>query len=217
MSTSPAAAAPFPVLQAQGLQFAFGAKAVVRDLSLQLLPGLSVLTGDEHSGKTTVLRLLAGVLMAQAGTLRLHGIDARTDAAAYRAQVFWADPRDPRWEGVVVRHYLASVQALYPAWQADLLEALLDALALSAHLDKRFDMLSAGSRRKVFLAAGFAAGAALTLLDTPLAALDRRSCDVVLELLEEAALHPRRAWLVADYEAPAIAPLAAHITLPAPL
>ena len=53
----------------------------------------------------------------------------------------------------------------------------------------------------------------LLLMDEPFAALDKRSIRCVLDLLREAASHTTRAWVVADYEAPAGVPLAQHIDL----
>jgi energy-coupling factor transporter ATP-binding protein EcfA2 len=75
-------------------------------------------------------------------------------------------------------------------------------------------MLSTGSKRKVWVAAAFAAGAAHTLLDDPFAALDQPSIRFVLGLLQEVASDPMRAWLVADYQAPAGLSLASVIDLP---
>ena len=75
---------------------------------------------------------------------------------------------------------------------------------------------SAGSRRKLGLVAAFAGGAPVTLLDTPYAALDLASCQVLSELLLEAAGHPARAWVVADGELPAAlhaAPLSTLVDL----
>ena len=63
-------------------------------------------------------------------------------------------------------------------------------------------MLSSGSRRKVWLAAAFASGAALTLVDEPFAALDQASIKVVGELLADAAGDSGRATVIAHYEAP---------------
>ena len=57
--------------------------------------------------------------------------------------------------------------------------------------------------------------APLTLLDMPFAALDAPSRGVVRELLAEAAQHAHRAWVVADYEAPAGVPLSGRLSLPA--
>ena len=75
-------------------------------------------------------------------------------------------------------------------------------------------MLSTGSRRKVWLAAAFSAGATLTLLDDPFAALDRPSIAFTLAMLHKAATDPARAWLLADYQAPTGLSLASVIDLP---
>ncbi len=62
-------------------------------------------------------------------------------------------------------------------------------------------MLSTGSRRKVALAGLLACGATVTCLDQPYAALDHASIEVIRDFLREAAEHPTRTWVVADYEA----------------
>jgi energy-coupling factor transporter ATP-binding protein EcfA2 len=69
-------------------------------------------------------------------------------------------------------------------------------------LDKNIFMLSTGSKRKLYLAAAFASGAALTLLDTPFAALDKVSIRFALTLLAEAAQDNTRLWVLADYAQP---------------
>jgi len=86
---------------------------------------------------------------------------------------------------------------------------------MTQHLDKRLNMLSAGSRRKVMVVAALASGAAVTLLDQPFAALDLGSVRIIHEFLQEAADHPSRAWIVADYEAPNDMPLASVLNLDA--
>jgi ABC-type multidrug transport system ATPase subunit len=88
-------------------------------------------------------------------------------------------------------------------WNDELLQDLADALDMHQHREKRLHMLSTGSRRKVMVLAALASGAAVTLLDQPFAALDLASIRIIQEVLHEAADHPSRAWIVADYEAPA--------------
>jgi ABC-type cobalamin/Fe3+-siderophores transport system ATPase subunit len=63
----------------------------------------------------------------------------------------------------------------YAGFDQTVLLQLIDGLALEPHLFKQIQMLSSGTRRKVWIAAAFASGAALTLLDDPLAALDKSS------------------------------------------
>jgi ABC-type Mn2+/Zn2+ transport system ATPase subunit len=109
--------------------------------------------------------------------------------------------------------YWAAVQQRYPAFNVQLLADLVQGLSLAQHQDKALYMLSTGSKRKVWLAAAFASGAVVTLLDEPFAALDKASINLVLELLHDAATNATRAWVVADYEAPRGVPLAATIAL----
>jgi energy-coupling factor transporter ATP-binding protein EcfA2 len=94
-----------------------------------------------------------------------------------------------------------------------LIDDLVAGLALTEHRAKRLFMLSTGSRRKVWLATAFASGAAVTLLDDPFAALDKPSIRFVTELLQEAAGHSTRAWVVTGYAAPAGVALAATLDL----
>ncbi|MDP1687921.1 MAG: ABC transporter, partial [Hydrogenophaga sp.] len=60
----------------------------------------------------------------------------------------------------------------------------------------------AGSKRKVWLCAAFAAGTPLTLIDEPFAALDTASIRFLRGLLEEASSHHDRAWVLADHTPP---------------
>lgn len=169
--------------------------------SAQIPSGLTWVLGGEDRGKTTLLRLLAGELTAQAGALYINGVGLKDQANAYKAQVFWVAPRSDAFDPLIVADYFASVQRSYLDFDAPLLAELVEGLSLAEHLNKAIYMLSAGSKRKVWLAAAFASGAAVTLLDEPFAALDMASIRFVTELLADAAEHSRRAWVIADYEA----------------
>jgi ABC-type multidrug transport system ATPase subunit len=161
-----------------------------------------LLRGGDGSGKTTLLRLLAGELPAHAGHLQVNDVRLADLSVSYRQQVFWA-PVD----------YFTSLHRNHPGFDDQLVGELIKGLSLAPHLDKPLYMLSTGSKRKVWLAAAFASGAAVTLLDEPFAALDKASIVFVMELLEDAARHPARAWVLAHYEAPGDVPLAQIIDL----
>lgn len=207
------AIAPPAVLQVQGLCFAYPQRALFTNWSARITPGLTLVRGGDGSGKSTLLRLLAGELPAQAGQLQLNNASLREQPLAYRQQLFWADPRSCALDPVTPVDYFQSLHRSYPGFDAPLLGELVKGLALAPHLDKSLYMLSTGSKRKVWLAAAFAAGAAVTLLDEPFAALDKASIGLVLELLQEAASDPTRAWVLAHYEAPFDVPLAQIIDL----
>ncbi len=201
------------VLQASGLCFDYPQRALFSDWSARIPPGVTLVRGGDGCGKTTLLRLLAGELAAAAGQLELGGVRLDQQPDAYRGQVFRTDPRSDAFDRMSALDYFQSVQRLHPAFDEPLLAELIDGLSLAPHLDKFLYMLSTGSKRKVWLAAAFASGAALTLLDEPFAALDKASAGFVMALLQDAAEHPARAWVIADYQAPGAVPLAAIIEL----
>ena len=201
------------VLQAEGLFFSYPQRELFIDWSARITPGLTLVRGGDGAGKTTLLRLLAGALPAQAGTLQVHQLRLDQQPEAYRDQVFWADPLSSAFDQSTPVDYFKSLHEGERVVDAPRLSDLIEGLALAPHLEKPLYMLSTGSKRKVWLAGAFASGAAVTLLDDPFAALDKRSIDFVMELLREAARHPMRAWVLAHHEAPGDVPLAATIDL----
>ena len=203
-----------PVLQAEGLGFAYPERALFADLSMALMPGVTLVRGGDGSGKTTLLRLLAGVLPLQAGTLSIKGAALHAAPAAYRQHLFWAEPRSEVFDQISALAYFESLRGAYPAWDQRVLAELIAGLALPPQIDKPLYMLSTGSKRKVWLAAAFACGAAVTLLDQPFAALDKASINFLLERLAAVIrAQDGRAWVIADYAAPDGLALAGRIAL----
>jgi heme exporter protein A len=209
---SPIATTP-AVLQVEGLCFSYPQRELFANLSIRIPPGVTLVHGGDGTGKTTLMRLLAGELSAHAGQLQVNNVRLGDRLAVYRQQVFWADPRSSAFDQMTPADYFKSLHRLHPAFDPQVLGKLTAGLALTPHLDKPLFMLSTGSKRKVWLVAAFAAGAAVTLLDEPFAALDKASVSFVMRLLEDAASHPARAWVIAHYEAPGKVPLAAIIDL----
>ena len=201
------------VLQAQDLQFGYPSHTLFSQLSIAIPIGVTLIQGGDGRGKTTLMRLLAGDLKADAGQLQIRGVSLQDQPAAYRQQLFWIDPRTEAFDQITALEFFASQRARYPAFDEQVLARLLVGLDLADHAHKQLFMLSTGSKRKVWMAAAFASGACVTLLDMPFAALDKASIAFVLNLLKDSASPTGRAWVLADYEAPAGVPLAATIDL----
>lgn len=202
-----------PILQVKGLRFGWTELPLFDRLSFDILPGVSLVRGDDGSGKSTLLRLLAGALNADAGSLVIHGIPLEERHDAYRHQVFWIDPQTEAHDALAAKGYLESLSHHYPNFSAETMAELVQGFELGPHLAKPMYMLSTGSRRKVWLTAAFAAGTPLTLIDQPFAALDAPSIRFLRGLLQDAADHPSRAWLLADHEAPEGIPLKKTVSL----
>ena len=182
------------LLQVQGLRFAYPECTVLQNLSFTSPAGLVLVRGDESSGKTTLLRLLAGELAPQAGRMALQG------GAGVEGNTFWADPRSAEWDQLTAQAWLGGLPARYSGWDAAALSAHIDGFALQEHLAKPFYALSTGSKRKVLMAGALASGAALTLIDEPVGGLDKPSITYLSKALAEVAAQPGRVVVVAHYE-----------------
>ena len=158
---------------------------------LPLPPGLVAVTGDERTGKTSLLRRLAGDLPADGAVRQVPG-------------ALWLDPSLPGRDQETPEQVWAALQArLAERRKVD----------LTPHRGKGLYMLSTGSRRKVALCGLLAAGVDVTCLDQPYAALDMASVRVLRSVLADAASDGRRTWVVADYEADPLLPWARVLSL----
>ncbi len=202
-------------MQVDNLHFGYPQHPLFVGWTLHAPAGVSLVRGGDGAGKTTLLRLLTGELAAQAGDLQVNQVRLKDQPSAYRQQVFWVEPRSTSFDHLSPTDYFASLHATYPQFDYPAVSALANGLSLSEHLHKPMYMLSTGSKRKVWLAAAFASGAALALLDDPFAALDKPSITYVKQLLQEASAQTARAYLVTTYDAAALGDvlLAASIDL----
>ncbi len=198
------------VVTVQGLRFGWPGIPLFDLLDWVLPAGLSVVCGEESCGKTTFLRLLSGDLGAERGSIVLHG----TADSALAEQVFRTDPRSDAFDAISAQTWWNGLPARYPHFNVRLALDLAHGFALTPHIEKPMYMLSAGSKRKVWLCAAFAAGTALTLIDEPFAALDMASIRFLHGLLEETSSHPERAWLLADHTPPEGLVLQKQLLLP---
>ena len=201
------------ILEITDLSGGPGPSSLFQALSLDLPAGVTAVTGDEGTGKTSLLRLLATDLPPISGRLATASAAWPDEARAYRQQVFWCDLKSPEHDETTVQEIWDGLRPYYPSWNDALLQDLAQALDMDTQRHKRLNMLSAGSRRKVMITAALASGAAVTLLDQPFVALDLASIRAIKSFLNEAADHPSRAWVVADYEVPSQVTLASILTL----
>ncbi len=201
------------VIDVQNLYFHYPDLKLFNNFSVSIDPGVTLIQGGDGRGKTTLLRLLAGALPADAGTLHIHQISLTEHPTAYRQQLFWTEVRSDAFEQLTPPEYFEIQSRNRPGFDKQRLTELIQGLDLEAHLQKKLFMLSTGSKRKVWLAAAFASGAPVCLLDEPFASLDTPSIRFVIRLLQDAATRQERAYVMADYQAPVDVSLAAVIDL----
>jgi ABC-type multidrug transport system ATPase subunit len=200
------------VLKVTGLCGGPGDRPLFNDIDLQLPSGVSALLGDEGVGKTSLMRLLSGHLLPTAGQMHISGDDSHVLRNRPSA-VFWTDLRLPLHESDTPEQCWAVFRSSSPGWCTETQKELIETLQLTPHLEKKLNMMSTGSRRKVGLVAALASGATVTFLDQPFVSLDQVSIRNLKSFLAQAAQNSERAWLIADYEEPAHLPLASVLQL----
>ncbi|MEX2629277.1 MAG: heme ABC exporter ATP-binding protein CcmA [Tistlia sp.] len=171
-------------LAAEALACRRAERTVFERLGFRLDPGgLLLLTGANGSGKSSLLRLLAGLLRPDAGQLSYGGTPVFEDLAAYRRQLHFLGHQDAAKPVLSGRENLAFWCRLRGAGLGRL-EAALAAFRLEALAGQPVRLYSAGQRRRLALARLLAAPAPLWLLDEPSVGLDSAALASLVEALE---------------------------------
>jgi ABC-2 type transport system ATP-binding protein len=189
-----------PWLRVRDLAFSYPGRSVFAGWAADFHAGITWVQGGNGCGKSTLLKLLAGALTPAVGELQAAGVDAQQHPVDYRRQVFWCGPGAIAFDHLRPPEYFAFLRGLYPQFDMTQVQQQVTALGLQPFMGTRLRELSTGTQRKVWLAAAFAVGTTVVLLDEPLNALDAASLRHVLAQLARCAADPQRAWIVASHE-----------------
>jgi heme exporter protein A len=170
-------------LLVEGLSARRGEALIFRDLDLSVASGEALLvTGRNGTGKSTLLRVLAGLLPAERGKIRLEGVPdthARIGESCHYLGHRNAMKRDLTVEENL-RFWAAFTGSGDPAGAVS---AALEAVGLDAIAHLPFGYLSAGQQRRIAIARLLVAPRPIWLLDEPTAALDQASERMVEALI----------------------------------
>ena len=149
----------------------FDGHAVLRGLDFAPPPGAVVgLLGRNGSGKSTMLKLLVGLLKPDAGDATIDGHGGWSLPDAVKANLGYVDQEPAFYPWLPARFLFQYLGSFYERWDTRLLDRL--AAEWDVPLDKPFGKLSPGNRQKVALMAALAPRPGLLLLDEPVSALD---------------------------------------------
>lgn len=160
-------------LAIENLALARGGRALFADLSFALQAGEAVaLTGANGSGKTSLLRAIAGLLRPEAGAIRFDGATGVREADEARSDGLHLLGHH---DGLKTNRTAREELRFWARWSGGSdagIERAVEALTLAPLLDLDVRKLSAGQRRRLALARLLAAPRPLWLLDEPMAPLD---------------------------------------------
>lgn len=170
-----------PAIVFDQVALAFDDKVILRDVSFELRPGtLKVVLGASGAGKSTILKLLLGLLKPDAGRIFVNGVRVDTLSEAemmrVREDLGMVFQEGALFDSLSVRENVG--YKLYEETDTPLdevhrrVEEVLGWVELGEHIDKMPSQLSGGQRRRVAIARAMTASPGILLYDEPTTGLD---------------------------------------------
>jgi phospholipid/cholesterol/gamma-HCH transport system ATP-binding protein len=180
-TTAPSAAPDAPVIVFEDVSLAFDDKVILDRLSFTLLPGrMKIILGASGAGKSTILRLVLGLLKPDAGRIAVAGqrIDTMSEAdlMAVRAHLGMVFQEGALFDSLTVREnvgYRLYEESDMPLPDADArVREVLGFVGLGEYAERMPSELSGGQRRRVAIARALTARPRILLYDEPTTGLD---------------------------------------------
>lgn len=178
-------------LAVAGLRKSYGPKLAISDVSFDVPAGsIMGLLGPNGSGKSTTMKVLLGIVKADAGSVRFLGEDLFADPIASKRRIGYVPETSQLYEFLTGAEYLDFVAEMYgvdPAERKDRIGRFLQALELRGQEDSVISGYSQGMKQKISVIAALLHRPRLLILDEPLNALDPRAARLVKDVLRTLA------------------------------
>lgn len=167
------------MIEVVGLGRRFGSRWVLRGVSLDVRRGEAVgLMGPNGSGKSTILRVVATLLKASAGTARVNGQDISRDSSGVRGEVGYLAHTPGLYDDLTARENLLFAADMLGLPHSSV-DGLLDQVGLTHVANDRVRGFSAGMQRRLALARLILRNPRVLLLDEPYSNLDAAGVELM--------------------------------------
>ena len=152
----------------------YGHQVAVNEVSFKLKPGEIVgFLGPNGAGKSTTLKMLAGFLEADKGSIVLNGERINQNATAVKKQIGYLPESNALYQDLYVKEYLQFLTAVHSITNASAaIQSVIEKTGLGQMQNKKIAALSKGYKQRLGIAAAIIHQPTLILLDEPTAGLD---------------------------------------------
>ena len=158
------------MIEVKDLSFAYSSEKVLDSISTTFEQGrVYGLLGANGVGKSTLFKLLCGLLTTKEGSIDIDGYSPADRKPGFLSKMFYI-PEDFEGPAVSIKNYAAGVSAFYPNYDEQLLHSLLKDFEID--IDRKFTTLSLGQRKRAILCIALAMNTEYLLLDEPTNGLD---------------------------------------------
>jgi len=176
-----------PYMSIVGLKKTYGLKPILRGIDLSTQQGARIaILGSNGTGKTTLLRILAGLTKPSAGTIAIEGFDSVNDAQAVRQRVGFVAHQPYLYEELTALENLLFFGRMYNVEHAQERAAMLiQRVGLERRMRERVSTFSRGQVQRLAWARALLHTPHLLLLDEPDTGLDQEGQMLIDALLQE--------------------------------